>query len=131
MSYLGRMRQGSLCHFAVFTGPVGLLDSEPVASFYADDGTLAAQVPATRLDGVAFRVQTRIDERFGVGRFRLEVRWSVRGQEYAELDYLEVVAGGDAAGTVIALDCRDRPEATYLLAQTDSGLVFQGRNPRV
>ncbi len=86
MSDLGRMRQGSLFHFAVFTGQAGPLDSEPTASFYADDGSLAAQVPATRLDGVAFRVQTRIDERFGVGRFRLDVRWSVRGQEYAELE---------------------------------------------
>ncbi len=131
MSYLGRLRQGAIFDFVIATGKVGLLDAEPTCDFYADDDSYVASVVGIRLTADAFRVRTAIDDRFGVGTYRLDVRWKKGGVPAAELDYLEVIPSGDAAGAVISLDCRDRPEATYLLAQLDGGLAMQGKNPSI
>ena len=131
MSYLGRIRQGAIFDFVIATGKVGLLDAEPTCDFYADDDSCVASVVGIRLTADTSRIRTAIDDRFAVGTFRLDVRWSVSGVQAAELDYVEVVPGGDAAGAVISLDCRDRPEATYLLAQLDGGLALQGKNPTI
>ena len=78
-----------------------------------------------------FRLPYHLGPLLFLGTFTLTFQWTVNGTPYSQVQTFTLVDGGDSGGRVISLYSYTRPDATYLLAQLDSGRLVQGRNPRV
>ena len=115
-----------------YSGQLVMPDAPPTATIYDDSGN--AQVfalPASDQANSIFSLPIFLGLTFGLGRYRVYYRYSSGGDIKARADFFEVVPGGDPGGAVISLFAYDRPEAGYVLAQLGSGMLVQGRNPRI
>ena len=50
---------------------------------------------------------------------------------FMEMDYFEIIPGGNEEGQVLGMAFYHRPEADHVVYQTESGKIFKGRNPTV
>ena len=93
----------------------------------------SGRVPADD-QGVAtgvFRGPLMLDHRFAVGRHHAIFRWLDSGSHpRVEVQEFEIIPGGSADGSLIAMQSVERPQANYLIFQTDAGRLIRGRNPR-
>lgn len=106
---------------ASITGPQGFSMTLPMAAL--------PEAVSSYPVGTAFGSLLFLDSSFIFGIFG--VRYSVSGQSIADPDSFTIIGGGDPGGRVISMHAYDRPEATYVIAQLDSGLIVQGKNPRL
>ena len=78
-----------------------------------------------------FQYNLFLDSRFTTGEYKALYRFTAGSYYGLDEDTFEIVAGGDASGAVISLHCFNRPQAQFLVWQTDGGRIQKGRNPGV
>lgn len=71
-----------------------------------------------------------LNSTYTAGYYTIIYRYVIGTTGRSEVDTAEVVSGGNVNGSVIAMGDFPRPEAKYVLAQTDGGVIFQGRDGR-
>lgn len=141
--YLGRFQQGEevpltlACRTAAGV-PEDPAD-DPVVTVYRDDAGTLALVQTVELAacnrGAAtghFRRPLFLGITYSTtGRYLVIFRWATAGGVARSVTgSFTVLPGGDGDGHVIAQCFVARPDANHLIAQTDSGRVVRGRNPR-
>lgn len=109
--------------------PFGLVQ----AFLYNSSGAIIEAVPLhpkNRFGGnFDFTASLRLSASYTPGHYLVLYQWSVSASPFARYDTFEVLSGGDEDGQVIAMHFIDRPEARYVLYQTESGEINAGRNP--
>lgn len=68
---------------------------------------------------------------YPLGTYTVTYSWTVSGTGFTATDTFTVIGGGDIGGSIIAMRAYVRPEASYVVAQLNSGNIVQGRNPRL
>lgn len=68
---------------------------------------------------------------YTTGLYEVFYTYTVGSLAVVEVDQFEVVDSGDPNGSVIAMYGFERPQATFLVHQVDSGKIKRGKNPRV
>lgn len=136
VGYIGQYQQGQTVTLMLrsigYGGQIVTPDSPPVATIFSDSGTTQSfLLPAMDLANSIFALPLFLGLTFPLGRYRVSYRYSSGGSVSARVDYFEVIPGGDPGGAVISVFAYDRPEAGYVLAQLGSGMLVQGRNPRI
>ena len=140
--YLGRQQQGT--ELLLVLQCVDSADKSedpadvPVCSIYRDGAspTLIETVDlAADLRGVLsglFRRPLFLGDSYGTaGRHLLVYRWvDGAGRARQRVGSFYLLPGGSPDGAVIAVTYLSRPDARYLLYQTDGGQIIRGRNPR-
>lgn len=110
----------------------------PRASVYRDAASpvLVETVEvAADLRGVMtgfFRRGLYLDNLYGTaGRHLVVYKWQDSdGVAHHRVASFVLLPGGSADGAVISATYVERPDASYLLYQTDAGRLIRGRNPR-
>jgi len=141
MAYLGRYFQGETVHITVQAVDVNGTPTLPQNPPYIDlrsDTALVQQVQAPIIDRYVttalFVYPLRLNASYPAGRYSATHFYRVTGANAyngMEVDYFEVVAGGDSDGSIITQHYWSRPEAVYLIQQTESGNVNLKRNPAI
>lgn len=74
----------------------------------------------------------QLDSSYSTGNCLIAVTWSVSSQGFfGHKEYrFAVVPGGSASGAVMAMEELDRPTGLHVVGEYDTGVLFQGRNPR-
>lgn len=70
-----------------------------------------------------------LDGRFDVGGYSVVYRWAVGSYNGVEIDTFEIMPGGHEDGAAIASYFYRRPNASYIVQQTDAGRIIKGKNP--
>lgn len=113
-------------------GTPSLPSSAPSVTVRAD-GAPIASIFLPVLDKPAatglFQYPLTLGSPYPPGRYRATYHWTVGGFLGTHEDNFEVVAGGDAAGAIIAMAWYERPHANFLVMQTDNGTLLFGRSP--
>ena len=136
--YLGRYFQGQVVPFLVQTrnlaGTPTLSDNPPFIDFHGDAGKIS-QVQMPILDRYVvtglFLYPLFLNASFPAGRYRATYFYKTSDYHGLSTDVFEVVAGGDADGSIITQAYWQRPEATYLVQQTEADNILLRRNPSV
>lgn len=118
------------CHDG--TSPV-LPDVAPVLSLFQEGAlVLRRRMPLDAQadeDGV-FRYMLFINAAFTVSQVSGFVQWVVDGNPFSETVFFRILPGGAVDGSVISLEYVRRPQAGYLLWESDAGVILRGTNPR-
>lgn len=140
LGFLGRYPQGVEIPLVVACDDGGLApawpDAAPVVTFYRPDGAaVLSRVMAADQQGVVegvFRLPQFLGTPFAVtGPYRVVARYAdASGRARALAGSFRLLAGGDRDGAVVSLRAVRRPNANYLVYQTDGGRLVRGRNPR-
>lgn len=131
---LGRYVKGQFVTPAVAVvsgGNAATPDAAPTATISGPSPTRTVKLA---MDGgpTAFALPIQIDDSFALGTYSVEYAYSVGGSAGSpSSDTFDVIAGGDLGGKVIAMAAYVRPDAQYVVVQTDAGKLLQGRNPRL
>lgn len=140
--YLGRYQQGvelplSLQCVDASDSPDDPQDV-PVATIWLD-GSTPALVETVELAAAERGVVTGFFRRphflgnsySSAGRYLVVYKWlDSDGTGHAKEASFTLLPGGSDDGAVIAATPVERPDARYLLYQTDAGSLVRGRNPR-
>lgn len=136
--YLGRYFQGQVLPVTVqcttSDGTPAVPDNPPYIDFRSDSGqVLQVQMPVIDRYTVTglFSYPLRLNASFPAGRYSATVFYRASGYHGLEVHPFEVVAGGDADGAIVAQAFWQRPEATYLIQQTEADNILLKRNPAV
>ena len=139
--YLGRYFLGQTVHVVIRTTDVNGAPTLPANPPYIDfrsDSAFVRQVQVPILDRYVstgtFVYPLRLDSSFTTGRYSATQFWRVTGGNAyngLDVDYFEVVAGGDSDGSILTQFYWQRPEASYLIQQPESGSLTLRRNPSV
>lgn len=78
-----------------------------------------------------FRLPVFLDSRFQAGYHEAVIRWTSGSWLGVQIDRFCIAAGGNMAGSVIALIHHEMPQARFLVYQTTSGALRRGKNPSV
>ena len=138
--HFGRHRQGE--HVTLFcvtrnaAGTATVPTNAPQAVIFNTAGTKITQfrVPVTDKAGQTgvFTHALRLNSDYGtVGVYSVIFYYNILTFAGVDLNTFEIVAGGNADGSVIGLYYYDRPHGKFIVRQLDSGTVTQGRNPRL
>lgn len=111
---------------------------DPVVTVYRDASppVLIQSIPlAADMRGVVtgfFRRPLFLNHLYGTaGRYLVVFRWQdADGVAHSRAGSFTLLPGGSSDGAVIAMAYVQRPDARYLVWQTDSGRLVRGRNPR-
>lgn len=142
MAYLGKFQNGDRLPLAVACvdkeGVPTAPDLAPTAKIFIDDGTLQATVslPAVHADinsAGAFQGLFKIrylEGGLATDKYYVAYRYYLSGVPYqTETDSFELVAGGNSAGTVIALAHTPQHGQSVVQYDTEDGNIYLGRNP--
>ena len=116
------------------SGTPALPDDSPVARIYSDNApvaTLSLPIADRYQRPGFFELPLLLDARFAVGRCSVVYQWAIGGVKGGDIDYFEVVAGGDQDGAGLALYYFERPTSSFVLLQTDAGRIVRRRNPQL
>ena len=140
LGFLGRYQQGQEILLVVACddggGEPAWPDVAPTVTFHKPDGSVVfSRVMAADLQGVAegvFRLPQFLNSEFSAtGPYRVVVRYTDEsGRARVLPGHFRLLAGGDADGAVVSMRAVRRPDANYLIFQTDGGRLVRGRNPR-
>lgn len=111
-------------------------DSAPTFRVYTESGTLTATgfLPPTERYVVTglFEYMLALGTLFATGRYMVRYQYAISSTSYTpEPDTFEVVGGGDTHGQFVSLAFLDRPDADWIVGQTDAGNTLINRNPHV
>ena len=136
--FLGRFFQGQLVPIVVRTIDSNDAPAVPDNPPYIDlrsDSTLIRQVQAPIVDRYVatgiFIYPLFLDSGFPAGRYTATHFYAVGSYTGLDVDYFEVVSGGDPEGAIISEHYWQRPEATYLIQETEAESLLLRRNPSV
>jgi hypothetical protein len=137
--YLGRYQQGDRLPLRVFCSdaddaPVEP-DEAPRATIWSTASICASNIWIPPIHRTAspglFQYPLHLDSRFPAEYYTAEISWKVNGAPRATIVHFEVVGGGHPDGAVISMYAFSRPQAEFLVFQTDAAKIFKGRNPSV
>ena len=137
--YLGRYFQGQIVAIVVRTvnndGTPAAPDNPPYIDLRDDDGQIR-QVQAPIVDRYVvtglFIYPLRLDASFPAGRYTATAFYRVSGAANyhgIDSDVFEVVSGGDPDGAIVTQHYWSRPEAVFLVQQTEAENLLLRRNP--
>ncbi len=141
-AFLGRFQQGVELPLVVqcvnATGGADDPTDTPRASVYRDGASPAfveTVEMAADLRGVAvgfFRRGLYLDNLYGTaGRHLVLFKWTDSGGvAHCRAGSFVLLPGGSPDGAAVSIKHVERPDASYLLYQTDAGRLIRGRNPR-
>lgn len=135
--WLGRYRIGDRLGLSVLSKSKSGAPVQPsalVQAFtYDSSGAVVEAVPLHPKDRFGgnwdFTASLKLSASYTPGHYSVVYQWAVSAALFSRLDTFEVLSGGDADGQVIALASVPRPEANFVLYQTEAGDVKSGRNP--
>lgn len=78
-----------------------------------------------------FQAEIYVDASYSVGSYVVLLEAIVDGHPVVTSRQFEIVAGGNVAGEVQALEHWQRPEAAELVMQLGGGTLVSGRNPSI
>ena len=136
--YLGRYFQGQTLNVTVRTldenDTPGTPDNPPYIDL-RDDSGLVRQVQAPIVDRYTvtglFVYPLFLDSSFPAGRYSATHFYRVGTHSTLDVDYFEVIAGGDPEGAIVSQHYWQRPEATYLVQETEGESLLLRRNPAI
>ena len=134
--YIGRFTLGEEVVLPVHATAAGrpvTPDEAPSVGVYDASGTLvfSALVPGwdrQRSPGL-FAYRRRLDGSFAPGRYAARAAYRAGGVARQRVLHFDVVAGGNADGSVVSMAHLVRPHADYLIRKTDAGKRLFGRSP--
>lgn len=140
--YLGKYQQGSEIPLTLQCVDVDdapdVPSTHPVARVLFDSAT-PTHLETRKLgacdqgikDGV-FRLSLFLGSLYSTaGRYLVVFKWSDSDSvAHTRISYFTVNPGGSPEGATIAMHSVERPNAGYLLRQTDSGEIIRSKNPR-
>lgn len=136
--YVGRFTLGER-FFAVLLGDRATarfdVNTPPTFTIYNAVGVkvLSGLVPPLDPYGAGkrlFALPVRLTATFGVGRYAIAFNYTTADTAtWLKVSHFDVVAGGNAAGNVIAMTYYQRPHATFLVMRTDQDQRLLARNP--
>lgn len=139
MSYLGRFQIGDRIGLSVSSknqkSGAAVQPSALVQGFIypTASGTIIEAVPLHPKDRFGgnwdFTANPQLSASYTPGHYTVLYQWANGGTLYERLDTFDVLSGGDVDGQVIALAEAERPEAGFVLFETESGSIKAGRNP--
>lgn len=137
--YLGQYQLGDRVPIRVFCSDADDLpvepDEAPRANIANASGVAIHSLwlpPLSRtLSPGLFQHPLHLDARLATGFYRVELSWKVSGNARAAVDQFEIVDAGHEAGSVISMYAFSRPQAEFLVYQTDGKKLYKGRNPSV
>lgn len=140
--FIGRFQQGQEVPLTLQCVDAAGTSDDPLevprATLYRDASTpviVETVQMAADLRGVAtgfFRLGLFLDNLYGTpGRYLVVYKWrDSDGVAHCKPASFVLLPGGSADGAVISATYVERPDASYLLYQTDAGRLIRGRNPR-
>jgi len=141
VSYRGRYKLGDHVPLLLLTrsasGTPTLPLDVPYAKVWDNTGTLVHNFFMPIADRFAvtglFTHNMRLGGRFPtLGMYRVVYFYNLSGSYHGtDEDTFELIAGGDNDGTVISDYFYNRPFASFVVQQLDSGKLVSGRNPRI
>lgn len=139
--YLGRYLLGQTVHITVqsvdVNGTPAAPENPPYLEIRSDSGligTVQAPVIDRYVATGVFVYPLRLNSSYSTGRYSATHYYRVTGGNAyngLDVDYFEIVAGGDADGSIVTQAYWQRPEATYLIQQTEAGNFNLKRNPSI
>lgn len=136
--YLGRYFQGQVVPILVQTrnlaGAPTLPDNPPYLDFHGAAGKIEQfQMPILDRYVVTglFLYPLFLDSTYPEGRYRATYFYKTSDYHGVGIYVFEVVAGGDADGSIVTQAYWQRPEASYLVQQTEADAILLRRNPSV
>jgi len=136
--YLGRYFQGDILPVTVqctnAAGTPTVPDNPPAIDFRGSSGQiLQAQMPVLDRYSVTglFSYPLRVNASFPAGRYSATVFYKAGTHNGLDVHDFEVVSGGDSDGAIVTQYYWQRPEATYLVQQTEAENILLKRNPSV
>jgi len=136
--YLGRFFTGEILPLVFQCADANGTPTVPSNAPYIDlrgSGGQITQVQMPVLDKPnttgLFMYPLLLNSSFTTGRYSATYFANAGGYPNLEVDAFEVVAGGDSEGAVITQAFWSRPEASYLVQQTEAGSVLLKRGPTV
>lgn len=140
--YLGRYQEGVELPLVLQCTDVNNTPNDPIdvpwATIYLDGGPPKMvdnlKMPSD-LRGIAtglFRLPVFLNSAYKTtGRYLVVFKWTdSNGIPHHKPASFYVLPGGNADGAVLSMVYIQRPDATYLMHQNDSGRLIRGRNPR-
>lgn len=139
--FIGRFQQGQEVPFVLqCTSAVGVPDDPlypPAVTIYQDANppvVVETRLMAAAERGVVaglFRYPRFLVTGYAAGRYLAIFRWTDSGGvSRMKVASFTINPGGSADGAVVALHHVGKPEAGYLIWQTDAGYIVRGKNPR-
>lgn len=136
--YLGRYYVGEIVPLSYQTvnssGSPTLPDNPPVIDIRSSVG-LVRQVKSPILDRYnatgLFLFPLRLDSAFSAGTYSAIYYATAGGFQNLDFDTFQIVAGGDSEGCILTHYYWQRPEATFLIQQTEAENLLLRRNPSV
>lgn len=94
---------------------------------------IAAEMPLVdkNIQVGLFRFPLFLGVGFSAGHGTAEMHYRVGNKIGMELRTFEIVAGGHVSGQVLGSFFYRRPQANFIVYQTESGEIRRGKNPRV
>lgn len=141
MAYLGRHQLGNTMPVTVLTVDASNLptapDVPPVMKIWS--GTtliLSAQMPVadrygTSTNTTLFIYPLFLGASYAAGLYDVSLTWKIGTFVGVEDGTFEILAGGNADGSIIAMTLYRRPEADFVVWQTNSGKLQRGRGPKL
>lgn len=140
--YRGRYQLGDEARIGVQCtdsgGTPAAPDAAPTITVYSSSGAKIVEnkaiPPKDRARATGFFEHfVRLGSDFAAGFYTVLYKWATGGGAFngRAVDHFEILPGGSADGTVLALHYFDAGHAQFLVQQTDAGLVKAGKNPRV
>jgi hypothetical protein len=151
MAWLGRFQLGDFVGLIVQckdqNGVPTMPDNVPISRFFDPNGTFIGITHLPTLERFAtpglFQLTLPISSIFSTqGNWRVISTYSIGSFTGIDENTFEVVPGGEARGNVISMYYYRRPDADYIVFQTDNGdgivdsisaggLILAGRSPRI
>lgn len=135
--YLGRFQQGQNVLILVSPtddqGAPATPDATPTVVVTDPMSNVIVSTKATMLgDDQHFGLKLFLGFNFdNFGRYSIESTFIV-GEVTTNISGLfDMVGGGDGTGKVISMMSYSRPDAEYIVAQTEGGKLMHGKNPNV
>lgn len=140
MAYRGRYQLGQHLPIMVLARgsdeTPGVPTDTPRATIYSPAGAVVMFFDLPVVDRYSqtglFGMPLRLGADFATtGLYRAEYHYLIGSYYGIEEDGFEIVAGGNADGSVISMYYYDRPHAKFIVQELDSGKLRQGRNPTI
>jgi hypothetical protein len=136
--WIGEYQQGDRLPLVLWArtpaGTPTLPDDSPRAIVSSSTGpVLSKQLPAQDQSNstALFLSDLNLDGRFGTGLYTVQYIWKISSTVYSSIDTFNILGGGDANGTGIAIEYFSVNPNKFLLVQTDNGTLIRRRNPRI
>lgn len=134
---LGRFQPGDIIHLEfdtvngddVLTAP----DASPTVTIVDADSVVVRPQTGIGASGsyVHFELALFVSALYPLGTYTVTCSWLISGSSFSASATFTVIGGGDIGGSIISMRAYVRPEASYVVAQLNSGNIVQGRNPRL